>query len=183
MEGALALEKAYEHNINKNMHLQYISPRVRQPLPPTLFHQNTLQAHDVAVEPLWHNGVDNVPQDLCDKVQKLMHAEAQKFGRALRTTETGSFALFTTKGLAEGDHICNVTCLWYSTVEILKQVLSQQGNKAMLDKLMAVDGLYKGSALARLFGIRVGCAAWVRHYQGVRKGGPNAKIEIKAEAG
>ena len=33
LEGALALEKAYEHNINKNMHLQYISPRVRQPLP------------------------------------------------------------------------------------------------------------------------------------------------------
>ena len=33
LEGALAFEKAYEHNINKNMHLQYISPRVRQPLP------------------------------------------------------------------------------------------------------------------------------------------------------
>jgi hypothetical protein len=33
LEGALALEKAHEHNINKNMHLQYISPRVRQPLP------------------------------------------------------------------------------------------------------------------------------------------------------
>lgn len=26
LEGVLALEKAHEHNINKNMHLQYISP-------------------------------------------------------------------------------------------------------------------------------------------------------------
>ena len=183
LEGALALEKAHEHNINKNMHLQYISLRVRQPLPPTLFHQNTLQAHDVPVDTLsWHNGVDNVPQDLCDKVQKLMHAEARKFGLSLQVTDTG-FALFTTKARREGDPICDVSCLWYSTKENLKQVLSMEGNKALLDKLMAVDGLYKGDAPARFWGIRVGCAAWARHYLGIRKGGPNAKIVIKSQAG
>jgi hypothetical protein len=183
LEGALALEKAHEHNINKNMHLQYISPRVRQPLPPTLFHQNTLQAHDVPVDTLsWQNGVDNVPQDLCDKVQKLMHAEARKFGLSLQVTDTG-FALFTTKARREGDTICDVSCLWYSTKENLKQVLSMEGNKALLDKLVAVDGLYKGDAPARFFGIRVGCAAWARHYLGNRKGGPNAKIVIKSQAG
>ena len=182
-EGALALEKAYELNINKNMHLQYISPRVRQPLPPTLFYQNTPQAHDVPVDrALWHNGVDNFPQDLCDKVQKLMHEEALKFGLSLRLTDTG-FALFTTKARSDGDVLCDVTGLWYSTEVILKQVLSQCGNKAMLDKLMVVDGLYKGAEAARFFGIRVGCAAWARHYLGVRKGGPNAKIVIKSQAG
>ena len=77
--------------------------------PTTPPHQNTIQALDVPVgNQLWYNGVDNVPQDLCEKVQKLMHAEAQKFGLTLQVTDTG-FALFTTKALREGDPICDVT--------------------------------------------------------------------------
>ena len=131
---------------------------------------------------MWHNGVDNVLQDLCDKVQNLMHLEAQRFNLSLQVTDTG-FALFTTKALREGDPICDVSCLWYSTKEKLKHVLSQEGNKAMLDKLLCVEGLYKGNDTARFFGIRVGCAAWARHYLGVRKGGPNAKIVINSHAG
>jgi hypothetical protein len=97
--------------------------------------------------------------ELCEKVQKLMHTEAQKFNLCLKGTDSG-FALFTTKAFSEGDIICDVSCLWYSTMEKLKQVLSQQGNKALLDKLIAVDGLYKDDAAARLFGMRVGCGAW-----------------------
>lgn len=112
----------------------------------------------------------------------MMHLEAQKFGLQLQATDTG-FALFTTKGIGEGDIICDVTCLWYTCVENLKQVLSQQGNKALLDKLICVEGLYKKDAAARMFGIRVGCGAWARHYQGVRKGGPNAKIVIRSQQG
>ena len=123
-----------------------------------------------------------MPQDLCEKVQKLMHVEAQKFGLSLQVTSTG-FALFTTKALREGDPICDVTCLWYSAKENLKQVLSQQGHKALLDKLVMLEGLYKGDTAERLFGIRVGCAAWARHYLGVRKGGPNAKVVINSQAG
>ena len=147
------------------------------------FIKNAFQAHDVPLDALvWHNGVDNVPQDLCEKVQKLMHVEAQKFGLSLQVTSTG-FALFTTKALREGDPICDVTCLWYSAKENLKQVLSQQGHKALLDKLVMLEGLYKGDTAERLFGIRVGCAAWARHYLGVRKGGPNAKVVINSQAG
>ena len=112
----------------------------------------------------------------------MMHAEAQKFGLQLQATDTG-FALFTTKGFSEGDPICDVTCLFYTAKDKLKQVLSQQGNKAMLDKLICVEGLYKGDVAERVFGIRVGCGAWARHYQGVRKGGPNAKIVIRSEKG
>lgn len=112
----------------------------------------------------------------------MMHAEAQKFNLCLKVTDSG-FALFTTKGLSEGDTICDMTCLWYTTIEKLKHVLSQEGNKAMLDKLVTVDGLYKEGVASKLFGIRVGAAAWVRHYLGVRKGGPNAKVVIKSAAG
>ena len=112
----------------------------------------------------------------------MMHQEAQKFGLSLQVTDTG-FALFTTKALREGDPICDVTCLWYSTKDILKQILSQEGNKAMLDKLMLLEGLYQKDVAARFFGIRVGCAAWARHYLGVRKGGPNAKVVINSKEG
>jgi hypothetical protein len=111
-----------------------------------------------------------------------MHTEAQKFNLCLKGTDSG-FALFTTKAFSEGDIICDVSCLWYSTMEKLKQVLSQQGNKALLDKLIAVDGLYKDDVAARFFGIRVGCGAWARDYHGVRKGGANAKIVINSHRG
>ena len=115
----------------------------------------------------------------------MMHAEAQKHGLSLKVTDGANpgFALFTTKALSEGDPICDVTCLWYSVKDKLKKVLSKEGNKAMLDKLVVVEGLYKGDEAGRFFGIRVGCAAWARHYLGVRKGGPNAKIVIKSQAG
>ena len=125
-----------------------------------------------------------MPADLCGKVQKLMHEEAQRFGLSLRQVDTG-YALFTTKALRDGDPICDITALWYSTKDRLKHVLSQDGNKAMLDKLMLVEGLYNGEAAAppRVFGIRVGVAAFARHYMGVRKGGPNAKVVINSSSG
>ena len=112
----------------------------------------------------------------------MMHTEALKNDLTLQKTDTG-FALFTTKSFGEGDTICDVTSLWYTHKDKLKQVLSQQGNKALLDKLICVEGLYKGDDAARIFGIRVGCGAWARHYQGVKKGGPNAKIVIKSQNG
>ena len=111
-----------------------------------------------------------------------MHAEAQKFNLCLKVTDSG-YALFTTKGLSEGDTICDMTCLWYTTIEKLKHVLSQEGNKAMLDKLVTLNGLYKDGVASNFFGIRVGAAAWVRHYLGVRKGGPNAQVVVKSSAG
>ena len=131
---------------------------------------------------VWHNGLDNYPYDLADKVQKLMHDEAAKFHLTLKSTESG-FGLFTTRALREGEAICDVTALWYNTKEALKHILSQEGNKILLDKLLTLDGLYNGEEAMTVFGIRVGCAAFARHYVGVRKGGPNAKIIVNSGAG
>ena len=111
-----------------------------------------------------------------------MHKEAQRFNLRLKVTSEG-FGLFTTKALREGDMVCDMSTLWFDNIRDLKHILSQEGNKALLDKLVRIEGVYTGDTAMTYYGIRVGCAAFIRHYLGNRKGGPNAKLAVNTSAG
>ena len=80
----------------------------------------------------------------------------------------------------EGEVICNCSALWYTSKTKLQEMLSHGGNKFLLDRLVAVEGLLLGDTdeTAAMYGALVGAAGYAQHYHGLRKGGPTLSSRL-----
>ena len=118
--------------------------------------------------------------NLAEKVANRLHVELERHGLQIVPTEFGR-GLATINARREGDVICACSGLYYDSMEKLQNMLSSEGNKVLCDRLVAVKGVMEGGSI--LYGALVGCAGYVQHYAGLRKGGPNAYVRANAAKG
>jgi hypothetical protein len=153
------------------------------PPPPSQLVRIIEVAGDAALS-AWRAGMNLIVPDLPKKIAELLAHELDSNGLQIVPTEFGR-GLACARAYCEGEVLCNCSTLWYTSQMKLQEMLSQGGNKLLLDRLVRIDGLLMGDddAPSLLYGALVGAAGYAQHYQGLRKGGPNAILKINTEHG
>ena len=152
-----------------------------------LLHQQVARVMEVpgdAALSAWRAGVNLLVPDLPMKMSDLLASELQSNDLQIVSTEFGR-GLACGRAYREGEVICKCSTLWYTSPVKLQEMLSQGGNKFLLDRLVRVDGLLMGDGeeTSSIYGALVGGAGYVQHYQGLRKAGPNAILKVNTEKG
>ena len=169
------------------------------PAPPV--QEQTLCFQEVQVEPTsaWRGGFDEFPaSDALDAgVKTLLKNELVTCGLALRRPGDGDGAagdrpvLVTEKARGEGDILCPVSCLLFSGAAGVKECLHTAGNAELLDgPLIRVTGLRcpggrkdGGSEVMDAYGIPVGAARYMTHYEDAGRSHANARIRVRPSRG
>ena len=120
----------------------------------------------------WRAGTDLLVPDLPQKIPDRLASELLANGLQIAPTQFGR-GLACARPFREGEVICNCSALWYTSKTKLQEMLSHGGNKFLLDRLVAVEGLLMGDTdeTAAMYGALVGAAGYAQHYHGLRKGG------------
>jgi hypothetical protein len=137
--------------------------------------------------PVWRRGLNKSPSELETKMVMSLQRELDKSGLYLDKLLDGGVALHTETARREGDEICFVTGLLYDSVASLTTFLSHGGNRVLVDRLFEIRGLGMADdtegSLGSLYMAVTGVARYLRHYLGVRRGGPNAVIMVQTGMG
>ena len=138
---------------------------------------------DVATS-TWRCGFNKRPLNMEEKMVALIQKELLEHALMLSKVE-GVLTLCTLKARREGEMICPVSGLLFDTLASLERFLSEGGNKVMSDKVIRVDGviLDESGGVSPLYMAVSGAAMHMRHFAGVRKGGPNAVITVDTAKG
>lgn len=142
---------------------------------------------DVTVDdetPAWRRGLNKLPTELESKMVAALQRELDKSGLYLDKLPDGTVGLHTDVARREGDEVCSVTGLLYDSIANITNFLSQGGNKVLVDRLLEIRGLAmndgeEGSVYMAITGV----ARYIRHYLGVRRGGPNVVLKVQASKG
>ena len=149
--------------------------------------EQSVRVLDVTVgddTPVWRRGLNKSPVELETKMVAALQRELDKSGLYLDKLPDGSVALHTDTARREGDEVCNVTGLLYDSVAGLTTFLSHGGNKVLVDRLLEIRGLGLADDEAGSLHMAItGVARYVRHYLGVRRGGPNAVLVVQTGKG
>ena len=158
-------------------------------------HDQTLCFQEVLVDETsaWRGGFDQFPAvDALDMgVQALLQQELVTNGLALRHPGDGDgaggrLALMTEKARGEGDILCPVSCLLFSSAAGVLECLHTAGKAALLDgPLIRVTGLRcpGGSEVMDAYGIPVGAARLASHYGDAGRSHANARIQVRPGRG
>ena len=130
--------------------------------------------------PVWCRGLNKSPSELETKMVTSLQRELDKTGLYLEKLPDGGVALHTETARREGDDICLVTGLLYDSVASLTTFLSHGGNRVLVDRLLEIRGLGLADETdGSLYMAITGVARYLRHYLGVRRGGPNAVFMVQ----
>ena len=134
--------------------------------------------------PVWRRGLNKSPSELETKMVMSLQRELDKSGLYLDKLPDGGVALHTDTARREGDEICFVTGLLYDSVASLTTFLSHGGNRVWVDRLVDIRGLgLADDTEGSLYMAVTGVARYLRHYLGVRRGGPNAVLMVQTGMG
>ena len=134
--------------------------------------------------PVWCRGLNKSPSELETKMVTSLQRELDKTGLYLEKLPDGGVALHTETARREGDDICLVTGLLYDSVASLTTFLSHGGNRVLVDRLLEIRGLGLADETdGSLYMAITGVARYLRHYLGVRRGGPNAVLMVQTGNG
>ena len=134
--------------------------------------------------PVWCRGLNKSPSELETKMVTSLQRELDKTGLYLEKLPDGGVALHTDTARREGDEICLVTGLLYDSVASLTTFLSHGGNRVLVDRLVEIRGLgLADETVGSLYMAITGVARYLRHYLGVRRGGPNAVLVVQTGNG
>ena len=134
--------------------------------------------------PVWRRGLNKSPSELETKMVMSLQRELDKSGLYLDKLPDGGVALHTDTARREGDEICFVTGLLYDSVASLTTFLSHGGNRVLVDRLVDIRGLgFADDTEGSLYMAITGVARYLRHYLGVRRGGPNAVLMVQTGMG
>ena len=134
--------------------------------------------------PVWCRGLNKSPSELETKMVTSLQRELDKTGLYLEKLPDGGVALHTETARREGDEICLVTGLLYDSVASLTTFLSHGGNRVLVDRLVEIRGLgLADETEGSLYMAITGVARYLRHYLGVRRGGPNAVLMVQTGNG
>ena len=134
--------------------------------------------------PVWCRGLNKSPSELETKMVTALQRELDKTGLYLEKLPDGGVALHTDSARREGDEICMVTGLLYDSVASLTTFLSHGGNRVLVDRLVEIRGLgLADETEGSLYMAITGVARYLRHYLGVRRGGPNAVLMVQTGNG
>ena len=134
--------------------------------------------------PVWCRGLNKSPSELETKMVTALQRELDKTGLYLEKLPDGGIALHTETARREGDEICLVTGLLYDSVASLTTFLSRGGNRVLVDRLVEIRGLgLADETEGSLYMAITGVARYLRHYLGVRRGGPNAVLMVQTGNG
>ena len=134
--------------------------------------------------PVWCRGLNKSPSELETKMVTSLQRELDKTGLYLEKLPDGGVALHTETARREGDDICLVTGLLYDSVASLTTFLSHGGNRVLVDRLLEIRGLgLADDTEGSLYMAITGVARYLRHYLGVRRGGPNAVLVVQTGNG
>ena len=149
--------------------------------------EQAVRVLDVAVSedtPVWRRGLNKSPSELETKMVTSLQRELDKSGLYLEKLPDGGVALHTESARREGDEICLVTGLLYDSVASMTTFLSHGGNRVLVDRLVEIRGLgLADDAEGSLYMAITGVARYLRHYLGVRRGGPNAVFMVQTGNG
>ena len=149
--------------------------------------EQAVRVLDVAVSegtPVWRRGLNKSPSELETKMVTSLQRELDKSGLCLEKLPDGGVALHTESARREGDEICLVTGLLYDSVASMTTFLSHGGNRVLVDRLVEIRGLgLADDAEGSLYMAITGVARYLRHYLGVRRGGPNAVFMVQTGNG
>ncbi len=146
--------------------------------------EQTLEVREVQVDGSWRSGLNRVPQDLQRKMLTLLQAELDAHQMAIMPVGGDQgLCLHTMRALREGDVVCPVSSLVFDDMAKLWGFLSQDGNRTLGDMLINISNVRDGGKEGSLFAVPVGTVRYVKHYIGVRKGGPNTYIRVDTSKG
>lgn len=132
----------------------------------------------------WRSGFNKSPRNMEDKLLNLLQKELFDHSMYLEKKDN-VMALFTHSARREGEVLCPLRSLLFDAATALEGFLSEGGNKVFSDRLVRVDGciLAPSGGVSPVYVALVGVGRFLSHFAGVRKSGPNAKIEVNCGAG
>ena len=129
----------------------------------------------------WRAGLNRNVGGLSGKLAKLLDEELSDGRLKVVTTPKGR-SLVARKHIDEGDVICLATCLLHDSVDgVRRQLLDEEGNEVLADCLCEVKGVLKEGRAVSVYGVLVGAARYLQHYQGI--GRINAVIKVDTSKG
>ena len=121
-------------------------------------------------------GFDNVPAESAfdSAIPQLLDRELDKWGLFTTQPEGGrGRGLASTKSLRDGDLICNVPSLKFSSIPTLQAFLADHPLHA--DRVVHLSPIMESSEPRSLFVVLMGAAGYCNHFSGIRKT-PNAEF-------
>ena len=155
-------------------------------VPAPRIEEQAVRVLDVSVEntPSWRIGMNKTPIDLETKMVGALQAELQANQLYLHKLSDGSVALHTEVARREGDAVFPVTGLLFDGTGPLEAFLNMGGHRVLCDKLLHLCGvILQDDAPGSLYMAVTGAARYLRHYLGIRRGGPNVALRVDTAAG
>ena len=87
-------------------------------------------------------------------------------------------ALYTSVPRREGETICGLSQLTFTTLSKLEVFLSTSGNQCFGDRVVKVSNMLVYEEPQDVYCVLVGVGRYLHHYLGVRKGGANTRIGV-----
>ena len=154
------------------------------------------EVQPLAEKSQWRAGIDCPPSsdDLENAVPALMVSEMQEHKLDVIATSTDSVRpgsgttrrIITMRGLKEGDTICKISCVLFSTIDGVVEFMNRGGNAALLDGfLLQVVNIKRSEDWLepmKLYAAPTGIARYLTHYRPAREF-PNVQIVAKTGCG
>ena len=154
------------------------------------------EVQPLAEKSQWRAGIDCPPSsdDLENAVPALMVSEMQEHKLDVIATSTDSVRpgsgitrrIITMRGLKEGDTICKISCVLFSTIDGVVEFMNGGGNAALLDGfLLQVVNIKRSEDWLepmKLYAVPTGIARYLTHYRPARQF-PNVQIVAKTGCG
>ena len=133
----------------------------------------------------WRGGFNKNPMDIEEKMVSLLQAQLAEYHLYLAAASDGHMSLFTEIAHKEGDLVCSLPALLFDAIAKLEEFLSTAGNKYLSSRLAKISGCYltEEDTASDVYAVLVGAARYLRHFLGLRKGGPNVAIVVNPSAG
>ena len=138
----------------------------------------------------WRQGFNSNPTDLETKMIALLQKDLEEYKLYVAKADDGIMSLFSADARREGEMLCKVPALLYDSQCKLETFLSTGGHKVLVDRLAKISGVAvqevaeaEGPPLQDVFAALVGAGRFVRHFLGVRKGGPNVVLVADPSVG
>ncbi len=133
----------------------------------------------------WRAGFNNRPRSLEEKMVNLLQKELCDHALLLDKGPGGVMSLFTLTARREDEVLCPLRGLLFDTLPALEGFLSEGGNKILSDRIVRVDGVVveHTGGVSPVYVAFTGVGRYLRHFAGLRKGGPNTQIVVHCEKG
>jgi len=144
-----------------------------------------VQLFDVAPRSTWRSGLNLHDRDLEKLMPELLAEELSTYDLEIGLMPKGR-TLVAKRGIREGQCICDAKVLLFESKPGLQAFLQSDSSRAYLcDRIVEIRNVQKGPEAMplTLWGLLVGCAGYLQHYQGIRRQGPNATLEVHCGEG